>query len=80
MPAPPAINLGTILVVDPPSWQGWIIYTLIIIFAAIIVYVIIRKRMADAQVDQRILREKVREKIREVELEKERAEQSERVK
>lgn len=80
MPAPPANNLGTILVVDPPSWQSWIIYTVIIVFAAIIVYVIIRKRMADAQVDQRILREKVREKIREVELEKERAEQSERVK
>lgn len=80
MPAPPVNKLLTILVVDPPSWQGWIIYTVIILFAAIIVYITIRKRMADAQVDQRILREKVREKIREVELEKERAEQSERVK
>lgn len=73
-------KLPGLLLIDPPSWQLWIIYTLVIVAAAIAVYVIIKKRMSDAAVDQRLLREKVREKIREVELEKERAEQSERVK
>lgn len=79
----PLLKLNAIpvlLLVDPPSWQSWIIYTTIVVLAAIGVYFAIRKRMRDAAVDQRLLREKVREKTRELEAEKERAEQSERVK
>ncbi|HNA59194.1 MAG TPA: histidine kinase dimerization/phospho-acceptor domain-containing protein, partial [Chitinophagales bacterium] len=72
--------IATVLIVDAPSWSMWIIYTLIIVFGALVIAFMIRKRMRDAAYDQRVLREKVREKIREVELEKERAEQSERVK
>ncbi len=68
------------LIVDPPSWKTWWIYSICIIVAGIIIYYFIRKRISDAAVDQRILREKVREKTRELEMEKERAEYSERVK
>ena len=73
-------NMSVLLLADPPSWQSWIIYTSVVILAAIGVYFAIRKRMRDAAFDQRLLREKVREKTRELEMEKERAEQSERVK
>ena len=72
--------LQTILIVEAPSWSMWIIYTLIIVFGALILSSMIRKRMRDAAYDQRVLREKVRDKTKELEAEKERAEQSERVK
>ncbi len=68
------------LIVDPPSWKTWWIYSICIIVIGIFIYYVIRKRISDAAVDQRILREKVREKTRELESEKERAEYSEKVK
>ncbi len=68
------------LIVDPPSWKTWWIYSICIIVTGIFVYYVIRKRISDAAIDQRILREKVREKTRELESEKERAEYSEKVK
>lgn len=72
--------IATVLIVDAPSWSMWIIYTMIIVFGALVIAFMIRKRMRDAAYDQRVLREKVRDKTRELEMEKERAEQSERVK
>lgn len=77
------LNLAIInvpLIVEPPSWKTWWIYSICIIVAALIIYYIIRKRMSDAADDQRILREKVREKTRELEQQKERAEDSEKAK
>ncbi|MBK7443151.1 MAG: response regulator [Bacteroidetes bacterium] len=68
------------LIVDPPSWKTWWIYSICIIVIGIFIYYVIRKRISDAAVDQRILREKVREKTRELESEKGRAEYSEKVK
>ena len=77
------LNLAIInvpLIVEPPSWKTWWIYSICIIVAALIIYYFIRKRMSDAADDQRILREKVREKTRELEQQKERAEDSEKAK
>ena len=74
----PLIN--TQLIVEPPSWQTWWIYSISVIAIATFIYYIIRKRIRDASVDQRLLRERVREKTKELEAQKERAEYSERVK
>ena len=74
----PLIN--TQLIVEPPSWQTWWIYSISVIGIAAFIYYIIRKRIRDAAVDQRLLRERVREKTKELEAQKERAEYSERVK
>lgn len=77
------LNLAIInvpLIVEPPSWKTWWIYSICIIVAALIIYYFIRKRMSDAADGQRILREKVREKTRELEQQKERAEDSEKAK
>lgn len=74
----PLIN--STLIVDPPSWQTWWIYSISVIAIAAFIYYIIRKRIRDAAVDQRLLRERVREKTKELEAQKERAEYSERVK
>ncbi|HMZ88170.1 MAG TPA: hypothetical protein PK511_14665, partial [Chitinophagales bacterium] len=52
--------IATVLIVDAPSWSMWIIYTLIIVFGALVIAFMIRKRMRDAAYDQRVLREKVR--------------------
>lgn len=74
------IIINVPLIVDPPSWKTWWIYSISIIVAAVIIYYYIRKRISGSAIDQKILREKVREKTRELEAEKERAEHSERVK
>ena len=77
------LNLAIInvpLIVEPPSWKTWWIYSICIIVAALTIYYYIRKRMSDAADDQRILREKVRDKTRELEQQKERAEDSEKAK
>ncbi|MFI5172577.1 MAG: ATP-binding protein [Chitinophagales bacterium] len=68
------------LFADPPSWQTWWIYSVSLIIGVVLIYYVIRKRMRDAAIDQKLLREKVREKTKELESEKERAEHSERVK
>ena len=75
----PIIN-SVPLIVEPPSWKTWWIYSICIIVAALTIYYYIRKRMSDAADDQRILREKVRDKTRELEQQKERAEDSEKAK
>ncbi len=72
--------LITDVLVAPPSWQTWWVYSITILLAAFIINYIVRKRIRSSADAQRILRERVREKTKELEEEKERAEHSEKVK
>ena len=80
MQQPEIILINIQLTVSPPSWNTWWIYSISLIAIAAFIYFSIRKRIRDAAVDQRVLRERVREKTKELEAQKERAEYSERVK
>ncbi len=68
------------VLVAPPSWQTWWVYSITILLVAFVINYIVRKRIRDSADAQRILRERVREKTKELEQEIERAEQSEKVK
>jgi signal transduction histidine kinase len=77
------LNLAIInvpLLVDLPLWKTWWFYAILILFIGILLFFYFRNRMVRAAANQRILLEKVRETTRIIELEKKRAEASEKAK
>ena len=77
------LNLAIInvpLLVDLPLWKTWWFYAILILFIVILLFFYFRNRMVRAAANQRILLEKVRETTRIIELEKKRAEASEKAK
>ena len=77
------LNLAIInvpLLVDLPLWKTWWFYAILILFIGILLFFYFGNRMVRAAGNQRILLEKVRETTRILELEKKRAEASEKAK